>query len=111
MLLLLCSIRTLHGTYLENVFLSVNDGETSTVINKSDIARGKPAFRVHSVSGILLILEITLKDSGSSDVDLTTRVGLVRDKVVHLWDIHKLDLAAGTRTTNMARNILAKRSM
>lgn len=95
--------------YLENVLLPVNDGETSTVVNKPNITRGKPAFRVDSFPGILFILEVALEDSGASDVYLATRVGLVGDEVVHLWDIHKLELTAGTRTANMAWNVFTKK--
>ena len=98
--------RPTRSTYLENVLLAINDGEASTVVNESNVTSGEPALGIDGLRSVLLVLVVALEDSVTADPDLATGVGLVSDTVVHLGDIHQLELAASARTANVTRDIL-----
>lgn len=93
---------------LEDVLLAVDDGEASTVVNESNVASSEPALRVDCLPGVLLVLEVALEDSVSTDADLSAREGLIGRAVVHLGHIHQLDLASSSWVSNVSRNELTK---
>lgn len=97
--------------YLEDILLAVNDGEASTVVNESNVTSGEPTLRVDGILGVLLVLVVALEDSVATDPDLAAGVGLVSDTVVHLGDIHQLELAASARAANVARDVLTNKSI
>lgn len=99
-------IKALRFRYLENVLLAINDGEASTVVNESNVTSGEPALGIDGLRSVFLVLVVALEDSVTADPDLATGVGLVSDTVVHLGDVHQLELTASARAANVTRDIL-----
>lgn len=80
---------------LDDVLHAVNDLQTASGVDLSDVAGVHPSIRVDGLGGILGVVEVALEDVGAADADLTARVGRVLVGVAHLSNVDELDLIAG----------------
>lgn len=79
------------------------------MVHESNIACGEPSLWINSLSGLLFVLVVALKDACAPYEDLTTRVGLVGREVVHFRYIREFDLDARAWATNMTWDVFAGR--
>lgn len=93
-----CDILSL--TQFVNVFLPVNDFQSSVGQNDSNIATVVPTIFIDCLFGVLFIQIIPFEDRVASHTDLPSR-RIVRRKVVHLWYIDKLKFYGSIRASHM----------
>lgn len=83
---------------LDEVLLTINDGESSVGIRDTNITSREPTV-VEGLGGLLRLLVVTLRNGSTAQPDLTTGIRLIGASVVHIGDIDELDLHGGEGRT------------
>ena len=89
---------------LENVLASIQDLNSSVRIDDTNIASVEVALRIDGLSSLVRAHEVAWCYTRAANADLTARVRLVSDAVVHFGKIFELDGRVLDRAANSARD-------
>ena len=87
---------------LENVLAPVDDLDRSILEDLNHVSRHEPAIGVEGLSRLLRILEVALEKNFALHEELTSRVGLVCDEVLHCGQTLQSVLDSLDRATHVA---------
>lgn len=91
---------------LEDVLLAVDDLESTELIELTDITSVEPAIGLNGLLVLLVVLVVLSEHGGTTHEDLTTRVGLVIDRVVVVRDRLKANFARTKRGAQVASGVV-----
>ena len=91
---------------LEDVLLAVDDLEATELVELTDITSVEPAVGFDSLLVLLVVLIVLSEHGGTTHQDLTTRVGLVIDRVVVVRDGLEADFARTERGAEVAGGVV-----
>lgn len=77
---------------LDQVLLTVDNGEVAILVELANITSLKPSIGSHSRSGLLIVLVVALHNRVATDPNLSLWKGLIGDEVAGLWKVDELDL-------------------
>ena len=91
---------------LEDVLLAVDDLETTELVELTDITSVEPAISLNGLLVLLVVLVVLSQHGGTTHQDLTTRVGLVIDRIVVVRDRLEADFASTERGAQVASGVV-----